>query len=143
MDLSNFASFRWSEFWLESLLLAQEGQGAGGQPAGNGGFLESLFGSGYGMLLPFLLIFGAFYLMILLPERKRRAEHDKLLSGLKKNDRVVTTSGIIGVVVMAERDSKQVTLRIDEKTDAKMTVLRSAIAQVITNDADIDFSKSS
>ena len=151
MDLSNVLMSNLSEAMFSAFLLAQgeaapaAAQGAGGQGAageGAGGIAESLFGN-YGMLIPTALIIMAFYLMILMPERKRRAEQEKLLSAIKKNDRVVTTGGIIGVVVMADKDSKQVTIRIDEKTDAKMTLLRSAIAQVLRDDAEADSKKAS
>jgi preprotein translocase subunit YajC len=139
LDLINVMNFELSEFLLESLLVGQDAA-----PAADGaGGLSSLFGNNLSMLIPFLLIFVAFYFMILMPERKKRAEQEKLLGGLKKNDRIVTTGGIIGVVVMAEKGSKQVTIRIDEKTDAKMTLIRSAIAQVISDDADIDSKKAS
>lgn len=133
MDLFNVVDFALLELMLETSLLGQE---AG--PTGEGSGLSALLGSNASMLIPFVLIFVAFYFMILMPERKRRNEQEKLLGGLKKNDRVVTTGGIIGVVVMAEKGSKQVTIRIDEKTDAKLTMLRSAIAQVISDDAEID-----
>lgn len=148
MDLSNVLMSNLSEAMLSAFLLAQgeaapaagPGGAQGGQ--GGGGIAESIFGN-YGMLIPTALIIMAFYLMILMPERKRRAEQEKLLSAIKKNDRIVTTGGIIGVVVMADKDSKQVTIRIDEKTDAKMTLLRSAIAQVLRDDAESDSKKAS
>src|SRR5436190_22039176 len=130
MELTNVVDFGLSEFLRPATLLGQEAPAAGA--AGDSPW-SGLFGS-YGMLLPFTAIFIAFYFMILMPERKRRAEQEKLLGGLKKNDRVVTTGGILGVVVMAEKGSKQVTIRIDEKTDAKMTLLGSAIAQLIKDD---------
>jgi preprotein translocase subunit YajC len=139
MHLSNVLNSGLSEVLLESFVIGQEAPAAGQ----GGGGLSDLFGSSYGMFIPFLLIFVAFYFMILMPERKRRAEQDKLLGALKKNDRIVTTGGIIGVVVMAEKGSKQITIRIDEKTDAKMTLLRSAIAQVISDDAEADPKKAS
>jgi preprotein translocase subunit YajC len=137
MDLIYVVDFGLSDFLRHAVVVGQEAPAGGGD-----GPFAGLFGS-YGMLVPFILIFVAFYFMILMPERKRRAEQEKLLGGLKKNDRVVTTGGILGVVVMAEKGSKQVTIRIDEKTDAKMTLLRSAIAQIVKDDADIDAKQAS
>lgn len=137
MDLSNFLNSNWLQAMLDAVLIAQQDAAPAGQGGNAGGWFESIFGN-FGMLIPTAAIIVAFYLMILMPERKRRAEQEKLLSGIKKNDRIVTTGGIIGVVVMAEKSSKQVTIRIDEKTDAKMTLLRSAIAQVLRDDAEID-----
>jgi preprotein translocase subunit YajC len=143
MDLSNLLNSSWCETVLNALLMAQQDAApAAGAGGGSGGLAETVFGN-YGMLIPTFAIIVGFYLLILLPERKRRAEQEKLLGGIKKNDRIVTTGGIIGVVVMAETGSKQVTIRIDEKTDAKMTLLRSAIAQVLIDDAESDGKKAS
>ena len=62
---------------------------AGGADAsgGGGGFLAT-----WGMMIPLFLIM---YLLLIRPQRKRQKEHDKLLTELKKGDRVVTNSGTI------------------------------------------------
>ena len=39
-----------------------------------------------------------FYLMLVRPERRKRADLDTMLKNLKKNDRVVTIGGIFGTV---------------------------------------------
>lgn len=103
------------------LLLAQ-GEGAGG-----GGIFESLFGS---MMLPLLATMALMYFLLMRPEQKKRKEMEQLLSGLKKNDHVVTVGGICGTVVASSADSKVVTLRIDDSNGTKVRVLRSAISQV-------------
>lgn len=79
--------------------------------------------------LPLIIIFVLFYFLLILPERRReRRQREELNSKLKKNDRVLTTSGIIAVV--ANIKDEEVTLRIDDT--ARLTVLRSAIARIIT-----------
>ena len=80
------------------------------------------------------LIIGAFYVMILLPERKKRRVHDNSLAELKKNDRVVTIGGIYGSVTNVQQGSDEVTIKVDETTGAKLRVRRSAINQIITPD---------
>lgn len=83
---------------------------------------------------PFLLIAGPlllFYVLMILPERRKQAEKSKRLAVLKKNDRVVTVGGIHGVVVSAPADSDVVTLRIDEGSNVRLRVSRSAIANVL------------
>ena len=100
--------------------------GAGQTDAAAPGFLDMLRGP-----LPlFAGIFFLFYLFVLMPERRKQAETTRLRSGLKKNDRVVTTGGIIGVVVNASADSDEITIRIDETNNTKIRVLRSAIGAV-------------
>ncbi len=71
-----------------------------------------------------------FYLLLIRPERQKRAEVTKMLNNLKKNDRVVTAGGIIGVVVNVTPNSEEVTIRVDEGTNTRLRVLRSAISRV-------------
>lgn len=80
--------------------------------------------------LPIAIIGVMLYLMILRPESRRRAEQTRMLQGLKQNDRVWTVGGIFGTVVNAPKDSESITLRIDEATNARIRVLRSAISRV-------------
>src|SRR5713101_3563865 len=72
-------------------------------------------GPGIGaMMLPMVLIVFVWYFLILRPQGKERRTREALLSNLKKNDRVVTHSGIIGTVVSFSNDNKEVTLRVDD-----------------------------
>ncbi len=111
-----------------ALLLAQAGGGAGG---GNGGGQPN---SGNALLsfLPMIVIVAAFfYFIIFLPTKRERARQAALLDSIKKNDRVLTTSGIYGVVTNVSKESNEVTLRIDENTNAKLRVTLNAIAQIL------------
>jgi preprotein translocase subunit YajC len=111
--------------WVESaLLFAQEDAGADGWTA----LLQ-------GPLLLFLILPLLFYFMVLGPERRRRHEHTAMLNQLKKNDVVITAGGIYGTIVNAPADSEDVTLRIDDSSNARMRVLRSAVSRVIRSDS--------
>lgn len=59
-------------------------------------------------------------------DQKRRAE---MMSGIKKNDQVRTTGGILGSVVEVKPDV--VILKVDEGSNTKITVVRTAIETVI------------
>jgi len=73
------------------------------------------------------------FMMVMLPsERRRKAEQAKMLDGLAKNDRVVTVGGLVGTVVNAQKGDEMVALRIDENNNTRVTVVRSAIARVLT-----------
>lgn len=82
-----------------------------------------------------LMLFMLFFLLVLWPQQRQMRQQQKALAealnNLKKNDRVVTSGGVHGVVVQAAPGASTVTLRIDESTGAKMTVSREAIARVI------------
>ena len=82
-------------------------------------------------LSPFLMIAVLFYLLMIRPERRKRAELTAMLQNLKKNDRVVTIGGIYGTVVNAQKDLDEVTIKVDESTNTKLRMQRSAIARVL------------
>ncbi len=48
--------------------------------------------------LPMIMMLGAFYFIMILPQRKKAAQQQEFLNGLKKDDRIVTNSGILGVI---------------------------------------------
>jgi preprotein translocase subunit YajC len=75
-------------------------------------------------LVPFLFIFVIFYFMLILPQRKQQKEHKNLLANLKKNDEVVTASGIHGTIVNVKDTT--VVLRVDE--NVKIEIEKTAIA---------------
>jgi preprotein translocase subunit YajC len=83
---------------------------------------------------PIILIGILFYFMLIRPERKKSAAIADLLKGLKKNDHVVTVGGIYGTVVNVSEGSDIVTIRVDENTNAKLRVRRSAISAIVKDD---------
>ena len=48
--------------------------------------------------LPFIIIFGLFYFMLIRPQMKQAKEHRSMLDSLKKGDEVVLSSGIIAKI---------------------------------------------
>ena len=87
--------------------------------------------------LPFLLIFGIFYLLLIMPMRKRQKKHQELLGKLTKGDRVITTGGIFGTVVEVEDDV--LTLRIAD--NVKIQVARSAVAGLAKDAGTVDLTR--
>jgi preprotein translocase subunit YajC len=75
-------------------------------------------------LVPFIFIFVIFYFMIIMPQRKQQKEHRNLLANLKKNDEVVTASGIHGTIVNVKDTT--VILRVDD--NVKIEVEKTSIA---------------
>jgi len=75
-------------------------------------------------------LFVAFYVIIIMP-MKRREKKDRadLFSKLKKNDEVLTSSGIIGIVAMVKDD--EVVLKVDESSNVRLRVLKSTIARIL------------
>ena len=75
-------------------------------------------------MLPFGLMFVVLYFLLVRPASKQRKEHQELLSALKKDDEVVTSSGMWGRIVNLE--DKVATLEIADKV--KIRILRDRIA---------------
>ena len=64
-------------------------------------------------LVPYVLILGIFYFVILLPMRKKQQKVEQFLSSLKSGDRVITTGGIYGQITKMNEQTVQ--LQIAEK----------------------------
>lgn len=77
-------------------------------------------------LAPLLLLFVLFYFMLIRPQQKRMKEHQAMVAGLKRNDTVVLSSGIIGKVVRVE--DAEVGVEIAQGVTVK--VVKSMITEV-------------
>ena len=72
-------------------------------------------------------------------EGKRREQQQKqaVQNALKKNARVVTHSGIIGTVA-AVHDNGDISLKVDDNPPVKIRMLKTSIAQVLSDEAGKD-----
>jgi len=70
-------------------------------------------GSPWLQFVPFVLVLGIFYFIILLPMRRKQQKVTQFLEGLKVGDRVITTGGIYGQVTKLGGESVQ--LQIADK----------------------------
>jgi preprotein translocase subunit YajC len=86
--------------------------------------------------LPMALILLVAWFLLYRPERERAMRQQALLAGLKKNDRVLTASGIYGTIANVDRDADRVLLRIDDSANVKLAVTLSSIAKVLADKAD-------
>lgn len=56
-------------------------------------------------LMPFLLIFGVFYFLIIVPQRKRQKALTDMVSALKPGDKVITSGGIYATIKQVKEKS--------------------------------------
>src|SRR6201985_2668711 len=80
----------------------------------------------YMQLLPFAFIFVIFYFLLIRPQQKRQKEHQQLLSNLKTGDKVVTSSGIHGLIA----NVKDTTFLVKVADNVKIEIDKSAVAGV-------------
>jgi preprotein translocase subunit YajC len=100
-------------------MLAQAGAPQPGQPQQPGG----LFGS---PIILLVLMGIMMYFVMIRPQQQRAKQQAKLIASLKSGDKVVTASGIIGVVISVK--DQTVSLR---SADAKMEVTKASVTEII------------
>lgn len=82
------------------------------------------------LFVPLILMFAVLYFLMIRPQQKIQKQQREVRENLKNGDRVVTNSGIFGVIVNFNEKDKSVVLRVGGKgQDAtKLEILRSSIA---------------
>lgn len=94
-------------------------------------------------LTPLLLVmmFVVFYFFLIAPQRRRQKETERMLSGIKKGDRVIFSGGIYGTVLALTEEAadernprapKAVTLTIEVDKNTKLSVRREAVSHVLS-----------
>jgi preprotein translocase subunit YajC len=95
-------------------------------------------GGGASQLMPTLVMFAAmfaiFYFLMIRPQQKQRQERERMLSAIKRGDKVVTTSGMFGTVT--NLTDKTITLRVADQV--KLEFERGAIGRVVEVQGDKD-----
>jgi preprotein translocase subunit YajC len=86
-------------------------------------------GSILGMLIPFALIFVLFYFLMIRPQQRKEKERVAMINNVQKNDHVITSGGFYGVVTNVK--DTEVQIRIDDESDVKVRLAKSAIIGVV------------
>ncbi|MFC2158360.1 preprotein translocase subunit YajC [Acidobacteriota bacterium] len=106
--------------------LLQAAPGAA-QPQGN--FLTAL--------LPFILVFVIFYLLIIMPSRKKQKKHQETVSALKPGDKIVTTGGIYASIMGVQQDRLEVKI----SSNVKIEITKNSVGAVLTPKQEIEAKK--
>ena len=89
-----------------------------------------------GLLLPWILIFGIFYFLVIRPQQRKQRqaqmERDSMLKALKPGDKIITSSGIYGTIVAVREKEDTVLVRIAQSVSVEM--LRSSVAGLQSSD---------
>ena len=88
--------------------------------------------SPFSMLLPLLGMLAIFYFLLIRPQQKRQKEMQKMIGALKKGDKVVTASGLIGSVAGLRDDIVVIKLA----DNVKVEMLKNAITAVTGHEAE-------
>src|SRR5580765_4105560 len=84
----------------------------------------------WAMYMPFIVM-GLMVVLFFRASSKQKKELQRALSSLKKNDKVVTSGGILGVVVALKENEDEVTLKVDDSSNTRIRVLKSSIVRIL------------
>ena len=101
---------------LMSMIQAAPGGGAGGAS----GILIGI--------LPWVLIFAIFYLLMIRPQQQRVKQHQAEIAAVKKGDEVITGGGIRGRVTKVSDEDAEVEIA----QGVRIRVIKSTITAVVT-----------
>jgi len=76
-------------------------------------------------LVPLVLLIVVFYFALIRPQQKKQKDHAQLLKGVRPGDKIVTTGGIVGVIVSVKE--KTISIR---SADAKFEITKAAVAEI-------------
>jgi len=79
-------------------------------------------------LIPFVLVIVIFWMLVILPSRKRQKRHQEMVELLKPGDRIVTSGGIYGTVMGTQKDKIELKISANVKID----LAKSAVAVILT-----------
>lgn len=94
------------------------GQSGSGTGQGAGGFAS---------LIPIVLMFVIFYFLLIRPQQKKAKDHQKLISQLKKGDRIVTSGGLHGRITGVS----DTTMTVEIADRVRVKIARGNISQVL------------
>lgn len=107
-----------------AFLLTTAAAAAGGAQPGPASFLIGI--------LPWVLIFLIFYLLMIRPQQRRVKQHQAAVSAIKKGDEVITGGGIRGRVTRVVDDNEA---EVEIAQGTRVRVVKSTISQVLTPQA--------
>lgn len=80
-------------------------------------------------IVPFVLIFGIMWLLLIRPQQKKAKEHRAMVDALRRGDQVITAGGLIGKVSKVKEDGE---VEVEIAEGVKVRVVRSTITTVLS-----------
>ena len=85
-------------------------------------------GSSIGIILMYVVIIGAFYMIAIRPQKKKEKEHQALVAAVEVGDSILTTSGFYGVVIDMTDDV--VIVEFGNNKNCRIPMQKGAIVEV-------------
>ncbi len=116
-------------YLLPVISIAQDTAAIGTSPAAAGA--PAAPGGVEGLVVQLGIIFVIFYFLLIRPQQKKFKDHAKLVSALKKGDKVITGAGFVGTVTKAPEGEKIIEVEIASGVEVK--VLRSSVTELVSD----------
>jgi preprotein translocase subunit YajC len=78
-------------------------------------------------LMPILLMFVIFYMLLLRPQQQRAKAHREMVANIRRGDTVVTAGGIIGKVTRVKDDGE---LEVEIADNTRVRVVKGTVSEV-------------
>ena len=85
-----------------------------------------------GSFLPLIILFAIFYFLIIRPQQKAQKTHKEMLEALTKGDEIITTGGLIAIIVKTEEDF--IKIKLNDDTIVKLD--RSSVTKKVESGED-------
>ena len=83
--------------------------------------------SGFGMLVPMLLILAIFYFMMIRPQQRKEKERRKMIEELRAGAKIVFAGGLMGTIVSATEK----TFKVAIASGVEIEISRSCVQGVV------------
>ena len=87
----------------------------------------------FASFLPLILIFVVFYFLLIRPQQKKMKEHKKMISEIKRGDKIITAGGIFCKVTKVIDENK---VEVEIQNNVRIIISRPTITTVIVNSSD-------
>lgn len=88
-------------------------------------------------ILPLVLMLGVFYFLLIRPQQKKVSEHKKMVTALRRGDKIVTSGGVYGTVAKVDEDA----IQVDIAKDTRIKLDKNSVAVVLTRSEPADSEK--
>ena len=80
-------------------------------------------------LISMVLVFAIFYFLLIRPQQKKMAEHEKKINAIRVNDEIITGGGVYGKVLKVDTDN----LVVEISKGVEIKVLRASVREVVSD----------
>jgi preprotein translocase subunit YajC len=81
-------------------------------------------------LLPLIILFVIFYLLVILPQQRQAKKHKEMVESLKKGDKIVTIGGVFAEVIKNEENF----LKVKVAPNVEIKIDKSAVARKVEDE---------